>query len=176
MAVLGIRLYGDPVLTRKTRPALLPSERAAVASLVRDLFKTMEANGGVGLAANQAGVSLRVAVIRIPPKEGPGVQLVLVNPEIVRGEGSQTGEEGCLSFPGLFLRVKRFEKIRVRSFNERGLPVEINADGFLARALQHEIDHLDGKVFVQRLSLVARLRLKPRLARLKKEWRSLRKK
>ncbi|HCC47420.1 MAG TPA: peptide deformylase [Elusimicrobia bacterium] len=170
MAVLGIRLYGDPVLTRKTRPVLLPSERELVGELVRNLFAAMEAFGGVGLAANQAGVPLRVAVIRIPPKEGPGVQLVLVNPEIISGEGSQTGEEGCLSFPGLFLKIKRFNKVKVRSFNERGLPVEINADGFLARALQHEIDHLDGKVFTQRLSLLARLRLKPRLARLKKEW------
>jgi peptide deformylase len=175
MSVLGIRLYGDPVLARKTKPVRLPAERKAVAELVRDLLDTMEAFGGVGLAANQAGVSLRVAVIRIPPKEGPGVQVVLVNPEIVSGSGRQTGEEGCLSFPGLFLKIKRFEKVKVRSLNERGLPVEINADGFLARALQHEIDHLDGKVFVQRLSLVARLRLKPRLARLKKELRSLRK-
>jgi len=111
-----------------------------------------------------------VAVISIPPKEGPGVRLVLVNPELVSGEGSQTGEEGCLSFPGLFLKIKRFEKVKVRSLNERGLPVELNADGFLARALQHEIDHLDGKTFVDRLSLLARLRLKPRLAVLKKEW------
>jgi peptide deformylase len=130
----------------------------------------MEAFGGVGLAANQAGVPLRVAVIRIPPKEGPGVQLVLVNPELVSGEGSQTGEEGCLSFPGLFLKIKRFRKVKVRSFNERGLPVEINAEGFLARALQHEIDHLDGVVFVDRLPLLRRLKLKPELARLKKQW------
>ena len=72
MSVLGIRLYGDPVLTRKTRPAMLPSEREVLADLVRNLFDTMEAFGGVGLAANQAGIGLRVAVIRIPPKEGPG--------------------------------------------------------------------------------------------------------
>lgn len=170
MSVLRIRFYGDTLLARRTRPVMLPSERELAAALVRDLFDTMEACGGVGLAANQAGSGLRVAVISIPPKEGPGVRLVLVNPELVSGEGSQTGEEGCLSFPGLFLKIKRFEKVKVRSLNERGLPVELNADGFLARALQHEIDHLDGKTFVDRLSLLARLRLKPRLAVLKKEW------
>ena len=171
MSVLGIRFYGDPLLARRTRPVILSSEGEIAAALLRDLFDTMEAHGGVGLAANQAGSPLRVAVIHIPPKEGPGVRLVLVNPELVSGEGSQTGEEGCLSFPGLFLKIKRFEKVKVRSLNERGLPVELNADGFLARALQHEIDHLDGKTFVERLSLLARLRLKPRLAALKKEWR-----
>jgi len=170
MSVLGIRLYGDPILARKTRPVLLPSEREAVADLAWDLFDTMEALGGVGLAANQVGVGLRVAVIRIPPKEGPGIQAVLVNPLIASGTGSQTGEEGCLSFPGLVLRIKRFAKVKVHSLDQRGLPLEINAEGYFARALQHEIDHLDGKVFVDRLSLLARLRLKPRLARLKKEW------
>jgi peptide deformylase len=170
MAILGVRLYGDPVLIRKTRSALLPAERGVVASLVRDLFDTMAALGGVGLATNQAGVGLRAAVINIPPKEGPGIQAVLINPVLVRGSGWQTGEEGCLSFPGLFLRIRRFAKVKVHAFNQRGLPVEINAKGFFARALQHEIDHLDGKVFVDRLSLLARLRLKPRLARLKKEW------
>lgn len=170
MSVLGIRLYGDPILIRKTRPALLPSEREVVRCLVGDLLETMETLGGVGLAANQAGVGLRVAVIRIPPKEGPGIQAVLVNPVIVSGEGRQTGEEGCLSFPGLILKIRRFAKVKVHSLDQRGLPLEINAEGYFARALQHEIDHLDGKVFVDRLSLLARLRLKPRLARLKKEW------
>lgn len=170
MSVLGIRLYGDPVLTRKTRPVLLPSEREVVAELARNLFDTMEALGGVGLAANQAGVGLRVAVIRIPPKEGPGIQAVLVNPVIVSGEGRQTGEEGCLSFPGLILKIKRFAKVKVHSLDQRGFPLETNAEGFFARALQHEIDHLDGKVFIERLPLLARLRLKPELARLKKVW------
>jgi peptide deformylase len=170
MSVLGIRIYGDPVLTHKTRAAQLPSERSVVANLVRDLFDTMEAFGGVGLAANQCGVGLRVAVIRIPPKEGPGIQAVLVNPVLVSGSGRQTGEEGCLSFPGLTLRIKRFAKVKVHCLNQRGLPLEMNAEGFFARALQHEIDHLDGKVFIERLPLLARLRLKPELARLKKEW------
>lgn len=170
MSVLGIRLYGDPILIRKTRPALLPSEREVVRCLVRDLLETMETLGGVGLAANQAGVGLRVAVIRIPPKEGPGIQAVLVNPVIVSGEGRQTGEEGCLSFPGLILKIRRFAKVKVHSLDQRGRPLEINAEGFFARALQHEIDHLDGKVFIDRLSLLTQLRLKPELARLKKEW------
>lgn len=171
MSVLGIRLYGDPVLARKTRPVNLPADRDLAARLIKDLFETMEACGGVGLAANQAGADLRVAVINIPPKEGPGMRAVLVNPVIVAGEGRQTGEEGCLSFPGLFLKIRRFAKVKVHTLDQRGLPVEINAEGFFARALQHEIDHLDGKVFTERLPLLAGLRLKPRLARLKKEWR-----
>ncbi len=172
MSVLPVRLYGDKILGRKTKPVRLPGDREAAAGLIRDLFDTMEARGGVGLAANQAGFEMRVAVIRIPPKEGPGIQLVLVNPEIASSSGVQVGEEGCLSFPGLYLKIKRFEKVTVRAINESGLPVEINAGGFLARALQHEIDHLDGKVFTDRLSLAARLCLLPRLSRLRKKWSS----
>jgi len=172
VSVLPVRLYGDPILRRKAAQVKLPQQREEAAQLVKDLFETMEACGGVGLAANQAGSSLRVAVINIPPKEGPGIRAMLVNPEIVSGEGHQVGEEGCLSFPGLFLKVRRYARVKVRCQDHRGLPLEINAEGFFARALQHEIDHLDGVVFTDRLSLLARLHLKPHLARLKKEWPS----
>lgn len=170
MSVLPVRLYGDPILRRKAPPVKLPRQREEVSRLIADLFETMAASGGVGLAANQAGSGLRVAVINIPAKEGPGLRAVLVNPAVVSGEGRQLGEEGCLSFPGLFLKVRRYERVKVCCLDQRGLPLEMNAEGFFARALQHEIDHLDGVVFTDRLSLLARLRLKPRLARLKKEW------
>lgn len=169
MSVLGIRLYGDPVLTRRARPVLLAAERARAAELARDLFETMHSLGGVGLAAPQVGIGLRVAVINIPSDSAPGLRAVLVNPVVAAGEGWQTGEEGCLSFPGLKLRIRRFARIKVHTLDQRGLPVEINAEGLFARALQHEIDHLDGKLFIDRLPLLARLRLRPRLTQLKRE-------
>lgn len=171
MSVLPVRIYGDPILLRKARRLEFPADRELASVLISDLFETMAANGGVGLAANQTGREESVAVIHIPPKEGPGVKMVLVNPEVVSSSGSQEGMEGCLSFPGLFLRIKRADRIKVRAIDQRGLPVELNAEGFLARAMQHEIDHLNGKVFIDRLSMLGRLKLKPELARLKKEWK-----
>jgi peptide deformylase len=175
MAVRRICLYGEKILRQKTKPVNFPADKKKTAAALADLFETMAAAGGVGLAANQAGLKLRLAVIKIPAKDGPGAELVLINPVLVSGEGTQDGEEGCLSFPGLFLQVRRFLKIKVRALDERGQPVEISAEGFPARAVQHEMDHLGGVLFIDRLPPSAKLKLKPLLPRMKREWAKMEK-
>ncbi|MGD9642727.1 MAG: peptide deformylase [Elusimicrobiales bacterium] len=173
MAVLRVCKYGEKILRKKTRPVNFAAEKEKLRPIIQDMFETMAAANGVGLSANQVGLDLRLSVILIPSEEGPGVKLTLINPEIVSAEGRQEGGEGCLSFPGLYAPVRRALKVKVRALNERGLPVEVTGTGLLARALQHEIDHLDGVLFVDRLPLLARLKLKPELARLKKQWAKL---
>ena len=124
--------------------------------LVEDLRETMLAYHGVGLAANQVGVTQRVAVVDVPIDEEHRAAYTLVNPEIVARSGSEVGEEGCLSIPGIYDDVTRSFEVKVRAQNEHGQPIELTADGYLARAIQHEIDHLDGVLFVDRLSPLKR--------------------
>jgi peptide deformylase len=126
-----------------------------VRDLVRDIFETMRAASGVGLAAPQIGVGRRVIVVDISPVEPESPPLALVNPEIVERLGVVEGMEGCLSVPGIEGVVPRAESVLVRGQDTRGEPVRIEATGFLARALQHEIDHLDGVLFVDRVSATA---------------------
>jgi peptide deformylase len=115
------------------------------------MFETMYAAPGSGLAANQVGVPLRLCVIDVRPddKRQP---VVLINPRIVHRKEKVTVQEGCLSIPGLLVEMKRFRQVRVEALNERGFPVVINGEDFFAQALQHEIDHLDGKIYVDYLS------------------------
>jgi len=126
-----------------------------VRDLVRDMFETMRAASGVGLAAPQVGVGKRVIVVDVSPVEPDCPPLALVNPEIVERAGQVEGMEGCLSIPGVEGLVPRAESVRVRGKDDRGEPVEIRATGFLARALQHEIDHLDGVLFIDRIPATA---------------------
>jgi peptide deformylase len=163
MAVLPIVLYPDPILQRPTRPV----ERfdGELAALVRDLAETMYEAPGIGLAAPQVGVELRVAVVDVAPGEPDSRLHVLVNPRIVERAGSVAGEEGCLSIPGLAESVERPERIRVAAANVEGEPFELEASGLLARACCHEIDHLDGVLFFERL---AGLRKEMALRRLRK--------
>jgi peptide deformylase len=142
-------------------------------SIIADMFETMDAVKGLGLSANQVGLDLRLTVIKVMKENDEDLRIVLINPEIVESLGSLYREEGCLSFPGLFVKVKRFSKVKVRAFNEKGLPIEINAEGMFARAIQHEIDHLDGIVFINRLPFTTRIRLKPVLFGLKKQWKKI---
>jgi peptide deformylase len=163
MAVLPIVLYPDPVLKRPTRPV----ERfdADLERLVRDLADTMYDAPGVGLAAPQVGVELRVAVVDVDPG-GPESRLhVLVNPRIVESAGRVGADEGCLSIPGLSERVERPEAVRVAARSAAGEPFELEAHGLLARACCHEIDHLDGILFIDR---IAGLRKELALRRLRK--------
>lgn len=145
-----IVLYPDPVLRRPTREV----ERfdAELERLVADLAATMYAAPGVGLAAPQVGVGLRVAVVDAGGADGGPDLHVLVNPRLVTTEGRQSEEEGCLSIPGLTERVERPRRVTVEALDARGAAVTIAGEGLLARALCHEIDHLDGILFIDRLT------------------------
>jgi len=154
LSVRRVRYYGDPVL--RQRAQLVREFDASLLALVEDMRETMKAYNGVGLAANQIGVLQRVLVVDVPQQDGPRHQHVLINPAIEKRSGTSRGEEGCLSIPGIYEDVSRAEKIKVRAVDEKGAPVEIEAEDYLARAIQHEIDHLDGVLFVDRLSALRR--------------------
>ena len=151
MAVLEIRTYPDPVLRKKTAQVNTIDDK--ILNLINDMVETMHAAPGVGLAANQVGVPLQVAVIDLSTQKERGHPLiVLINPEILAAEGSVIEEEGCLSIPEYAEKVKRAASVKVRAQDRRGKTFEIEADGLLAKALQHEIDHLNGMLFVDKLS------------------------
>jgi len=145
-----ILTYPDPFLSTRSLPVTIVDDR--IRELVRDMFETMYAANGVGLAAPQVGVGKRVIVVDISPVEEAAGPVALVNPEIVGKAGWTEGVEGCLSFPGVEGMVCRFESVVLRGMNEQGEPVTVEASGILARALQHEIDHLDGILFVEKLA------------------------
>jgi peptide deformylase len=149
-----VRIYGDPVLREKAREVTAVDE--TLRQLIADLRETMKAYGGVGLAANQVGVAQRVIVVDVPLDEEERAVYALVNPVIKRRHDTQTAEEGCLSVPGIWEEVTRAGRILVQGLDEQGRPLELDAEGYLARAIQHEIDHLDGALFVDRLSLLKR--------------------
>jgi len=152
MAVLPLRIYGDPVLRAKAKPLLEVTD--ATKPFVLDMFDTMLAEDGVGLAAPQVGASQRLLVLAVPVKRHKRIDMTLINPEIVRAEGWEVGEEGCLSVPGVYDEVKRASSIAVKALDESGKPVEFDAEGYLARAIQHELDHLNGVLFVDRLGML----------------------
>jgi peptide deformylase len=154
MAVRPVRIYGDPVLRQKA--AEIASVDDSLRQLVDDMRETMKAYNGVGLAANQVGVAQRVLVVDVPLDAERRAAYALVNPVIDSRSGTQVGDEGCLSIPGIYDEVTRADRITVRGLDEHGAPLAIDADGYLARALQHEIDHLDGVLFVDRLSPLKR--------------------
>ena len=158
MAQLRILEYPDPRLKKVASPvtAFTPD----IARLVRDLAETMYAAPGVGLAATQVDVHKRVLVIDISDTRDD--LKVFVNPQILTAEGEAEQEEGCLSVPGYYDKVTRAARITVRAQNERGEPFELAADGMLAVCIQHEMDHLQGKVFVEYLSPLKRARLAAR--------------
>ena len=149
MAILDIRVLGDPVLREQTRPIAEVTEE--VQQLLNDLFETMYAAQGIGLAAPQVGRRERIAVIDVD--EQP---LVFINPEILSRDSSARDEEGCLSIPEVYGEVERPAEVTVRALDREGNPFELSASGLLARCIQHEIDHLDGKLFIDYLSLLKR--------------------
>jgi peptide deformylase len=158
MAVLNVRKYGDPMLRRHAKPvtAVTPEIKAIIA----DMVETMYDEVGIGLAAPQVGISLRLIVVA--DEEGRGTQ-TLVNAEIVERGGTATAEEGCLSIPGIYAPVTRSEWVRVQAQDEEGRPLSIRAEGLRARVFQHEMDHLDGVLFVDRLEPVLRDRIKRKI-------------
>ena len=154
--VLKILEYPDPRLRKIAAP--VAAVTAEIRKLVADMAETLYAAPGVGLAATQVDVHKRVIVIDVSPTRD---QLhVFINPEIVSAEGEADGEEGCLSVPGYYDTVRRAAKVTVRSLDARGEPFELPADGMLAVCIQHEMDHLVGKVFVDYLSPLKRARLR----------------
>ena len=150
MAVLPIRLIGDPVLRQKARPVERVTRRHR--KLIEDMRETMYRAPGVGLAANQVGVLERIIVV----DPGDHQFMALINPEIVAVEGTDVDVEGCLSIPGVTGYVERAYRVKVVGLDGRGRPVTVDAEGFLARILQHEVDHLDGILFIDRASRIVR--------------------
>ena len=159
MALLTILEYPDPRLKKVAAP--VAAVTADVRNLVRDMAETMYAAPGVGLAATQVNVHKRVIVIDI--SEHKDDLRVFINPEILSAEGEAECEEGCLSVPGYYDKVSRAERVRVRALDEHGETFELDADGLLAVCVQHEMDHLVGKVFVEYLSPLKRARLSAKL-------------
>jgi len=154
MAILTVRKYPDEVLKKKAQP--VAEIDGNLQRLIDDMIETMYGAPGIGLAAPQVDVSKRLVVIDVSIRDETQPLIVLINPEIVEADGIVEYEEGCLSVPQYTALVKRAEKVLVRGFNRDGKQVEIEGTGLLARALQHEIDHLDGVLFVDRLSYVKR--------------------
>jgi len=167
MAVLEIRQYPDPVLKGGCKPVHDITQE--IHALIEDMVETMYDAPGVGLAAPQVGVPLRLAVIDVSTEDEKKPLLVLINPEIVAYEGEQEEEEGCLSVKGHYATVKRYAKVRVRAHDRDGKPFEMDGEGLLARAFQHELDHLDGMLFIDRLSPLKRDLLKRKLKKQMKE-------
>ncbi|MFW6134592.1 MAG: peptide deformylase [Elusimicrobiota bacterium] len=161
MSVLKLQKYGSPILREKALP--VNNIDGDVRELADNMIETMYAEGGVGLAAPQVGVSKRIIVIDTEEK---GV-IVLINPVIIKREGETKEEEGCLSVPGIYSPVRRSSSITVEAIDLDEKKVRITQEGFLAIALQHEIDHLDGYLFIDRLSPAKRLMIKEQLKEIK---------
>jgi peptide deformylase len=163
MAIREIKKYPDEVLRKKTETVKKFDE--GLQKLIEDMVETMYAAPGLGLAANQVGVSKQVAVIDVSTGEEDSSLMVLVNPEIVLQEGILESEEGCLSIPDYTTIVKRAEKVKVKCLDRHGEPCEIEGEGLLAKAIQHEIDHLNGVLFIDRIGRIKREFFKKRYAR-----------
>lgn len=163
MSVLTILHHPDPRLRAKTQPVTEFGDK--LQKLVDDLFETMYAAPGVGLAANQCGVLLRVAVMDCT--EDQSQPLVLANPEIISTDERQDMEEGCLSVPDIRDTIPRFFKVRVRAQDRHGQVFEMDAEGLAAQCIQHELDHLNGKLYIDYLSSLKRERIKKKLLKLR---------
>lgn len=150
MSVLPVRVLGDPVLRQETQPVADVTDE--VRRLIDDMFETMYAANGIGLAAPQVGRTERVCVVDVE-----GARFALVNPEVVVADGRrEKAEEGCLSIPDVYADVERPSRVVVRALDREGSPVEVEGSGLLGRCIQHEVDHLHGKLFIDHLSFLKR--------------------
>ena len=170
MAILPIRIYPDPVLRVRCGDVVLFDDD--LRRLVADMVETMHAAPGIGLAAPQVGVERRVAVVDISAGERAEDVLVVINPRLLREDGSDEDEEGCLSLPGITEQVRRPLSILLGATNGEGDGYELEAEGLLARAICHEVDHLDGVLFPDRLQGLRRQRARRALRRLAREQES----
>jgi len=166
LAVLPIVKYGDPVLREPTKPVVDVDD--ALQKLIEDMVQTMYAAPGIGLAANQVGISQRLAVIDLSVGKRPGGLHILINPDIVEREGIVTEEEGCLSIPDFAEVITRPERVLVRYTDRNGEKREIRGEGLMARALSHEIDHLNGNLFIDHLRGFKKERILKKIQKLSK--------
>lgn len=166
MKILDIRVLGDPVLRRETDP--VSKVTPEIRELISAMFDTMYAAEGIGLAAPQVGRTERVTVMDVE-----GQKFAFVNPEIIEREGSALGEEGCLSIPEIFGDVTRATRVVVRALDENGDEMEVEGTDLLARCMQHEIDHLDGKLFIDYLSVLKRRSVMSKWDKMRDEYPGL---
>lgn len=164
MALLNILHFPDPRLRTKAQPVHAVDD--AIRRQIRDMFETMYTAPGIGLAATQVDFHQRIIVIDV--SEDKSQPLTLINPELLSQEGEQQYDEGCLSVPGFYEPVDRAAKIRIRALNEQGETFEMDAEGLLAVCIQHEMDHLEGKLFVDYLSEMKRQRIRKKLVKQQK--------
>ncbi len=167
MSVLTIRNCLDPVLRKKC--TLIENIEESLITLTDDMIETMYSATGVGLAANQVGVSSRLIVVDLGFKSEKHDPLTIVNPVVTASEEEQIGQEGCLSIPEVYADVKRFQRVEVKGVDLNGKDVRLEVEGFLARAFQHEMDHLEGKLFWDMLGKVKRDMLKRKFKKILKE-------
>jgi peptide deformylase len=165
MALLDILRFPDPRLRKKALPVLTVTDQTR--QLAQDMLETMYAAPGVGLAAIQVNVQQRIVVIDI--SEDKSAPLIFINPKIIKKEGEREHEEGCLSVPEAYELVTRADTVRVKALDQHGKDFELDADALLATCIQHEIDHLDGKLFVDYISNLKRQRIKKRLEKQAKQ-------
>ena len=165
MAILNILHFPDPRLRNKATPVVEVND--SVRKLVEDMLETMYLAPGVGLAATQVNVPKRIIVIDVSEEQNQ--PLCFINPEIIDSRGEERMEEGCLSVPGIYEPIERFEWIRVRALDRDGNPFELDADGLLGVCVQHEIDHLEGKLFVDYLSEMKRLRIRKQMEKVRRK-------
>jgi peptide deformylase len=168
--IYNVVKYGDPVLEKPAVP--ITKFDAELEELAEDMFATMYAAQGIGLAAPQIGKSIRIAVVDVTSGKNPEAKIVLVNPQVVAAEGEKREEEGCLSIPGFRGYVIRPHFVTVKAQNAKGEPFEIRGEDLLARAFCHEIDHLNGILFLQHLSMLKRDLIKRKIKKMRKqgEW------
>ena len=171
MAVDKIRLYGDPVLRKVSEPVTEVDDE--IRDLLGRLIDTVEDAGGLGLAAPQIGVSKRVIVVVDIDEAGQRSHFLLINPEIVSACGEEAAEEGCLSVPEIYAKVRRAQSLVLKGIDGEGREVEVEASGLGARAFAHEIDHLDGVLFVDKIGRVKRSLIRKRLNDIKKQAKEI---
>lgn len=172
MSLLEIVTYPDPVLLTVGKPVDAEDLENGLSETVERMFATMYEAGGVGLAAPQVGISKRFFIMEVPDEEGNRRPQTFINPQVIHIEGEQVGEEGCLSFPGLFQTIKREMRVVVRAMDISGSEFEADVEGLAARCILHETDHCDGIVFIDRVTPIKREIARRKIKRLQQmgEW------
>lgn len=173
MAILRVTKYGENILRKKLKPVNFQELAPKLPKLLKDMEETCLAVRGVGLAANQIGLEYRLALILIPESEkedAPLKRYVIINPKILSMRGEKIEEEGCLSLPGLWAEVKRATDVTIKYIDENGVEQVKRARGLLAKAFQHEVDHLDGKLFIDLLDPTLKPEVKKAIKKLRPNW------